>query len=143
MRTRSRHFLPIVAGLALGLVTACEEDPTGPAAGESFTLAPGERATLRPIGTRVRFLRVAEDFRCPLQAECVWAGDGAVLLEIAPPTGDTAEETLHTNESAGPRSVVLDRYELMLLALDPYPQVPGGIDAEDYRVVLVLQERVE
>lgn len=145
MENRPTPLLAILAGLFLtvGLFAACGDEPLGPAAGESFSLVPGERITLEPTGTHVRFLQVASDSRCPLQAYCVWAGDAEVLLEIAPRDGDPVEETLHTDPGTGPQRVVLDRYELVLLDLRPYPEVPGGIATKDYRVVLVLQERAE
>ena len=127
--------------VSLGLVAACDDDPTGPEAGESFTLAPGERVTLEPKGTHVRFLLVEEDSRCPLRAQCVWAGDGAVVFEIAPRDGEAMEYTLHTNE--GPKAVVLGSFELRLLKLNPHPEVPGEIAPEDYRATLVLYEQPE
>jgi hypothetical protein len=131
----------LVSLVSLGLIAACADEPTGPEAGEPFTLAPGKRVTLEPLGTHVRFLRVAEDSRCPLRAQCVWAGDGAVVFEIAPRDGDAMEHTLHTNE--GPKAVVLDSHELTLLQLNPHPEVPGDIVPEDYRATLVLYERLE
>ena len=127
--------------VSLGLLFGCADDPTGPEAGEPFMLVPGERVTLEPMGTDVRFLRVAGDSRCPLRAQCVWAGDAAVVFEIAPRDGDAVEHTLHTNE--GPKAVVLGSYELTLLKLNPYPDVPGDITPEDYRAMLVLYEQPE
>lgn len=127
--------------VSLWLLLGCTGDPTGPEPGEVFTLASGERTTLEPIGTHLRFLRVAEDSRCPLRAQCVWEGDGAVVLEIAPRDGDAVEHTVHTNVE--PKVVVLDRYELTLLELNPYPEVPGEIAPEDYVAILVLVERLE
>ena len=125
------------------MLVACDDDPTGPKPGESFTLEVGERATLDAVHTSVRFLAVAEDSRCPSQAQCVWAGDGAVVLEIAPATGDAAEDTLHTNLGSGPGAVVLAGYELTLLGLDPYPDTPGAIGPDEYTATLALYERLE
>ena len=127
--------------VSLGLVAACDDGPTGPEAGEPFTLAPGERVTLEPTGTHVRFLLVAEDSRCPLRVQCVWAGDGAVVFEVARRDGHSVEHILHTNE--GPKAVVLDSYELTLLKLNPQPEVTGDIAPEEYRATLVLSERLE
>ena len=125
------------------MLVACDDDPTGPKPGESFTLEVGETATLDAVHTTVRFLAVAEDSRCPSQAQCVWAGDGAVVLEIAPAAGDAAEDTLHTNPESGPGAVELVGYELTLLRLDPYPEIPGDIAPNAYRATLALHERLE
>jgi hypothetical protein len=129
-------------GILAGLV-ACDDQPTGPKPGEAFTLVVGESATLEAVGASVRFLAVSTDSRCPSQAQCVWAGDGAVVLEIAPAEGDAAEDTLHTNPESGPRAVVLAGYELTLLELDPYPETPGEIASDEYHVTLSLYERLE
>ncbi len=136
---RGARLLAILVSLAL--LFGCADDPTGLEAGEPFTLVPGERVTLESLGTHVRFLRVAEDSRCPLRAQCVWAGDGAVVFEIAPRDGEAMEYTLHTNE--GPKAVVLGSFELRLLKLNPHPEVPGEIAPEDYRATLVLYEQPE
>lgn len=133
----------LIALFAAAIPVACDDEPTGPEPGESFTLAVGESEILDTVHARVRFLSVSEDSRCPLRAQCVWAGDGAVVLEIAPAGADAAEDTLHTNPESGPISAVLGRYELTLLGLDPYPDTPGEIEPDEYRATLVLQERRE
>ena len=135
--------LSIVVFSVVATLVACDDEPAGPKPGESFTLAVGQRVTVDTIHTSVRFLTVSGDSRCPSQVQCVWAGDGAVVLEIAPADGDAAEHTLHTNPEAGPRAVILGRYELTLLQLDPYPETPGEIQLEDYRATLALYERLD
>jgi len=133
----------LIALCAAVLSVACDDEPAGPKPGESFVLAPGERVTLDAVDSGVRFLMVSADSRCPSQVQCVWAGDGAVVLEIAPADADAAEDTLHTNPESGRRSAVLGRYELTLLELDPYPETPGEIAPADYRATLALYERLE
>jgi hypothetical protein len=135
--------LGLIALGVLAPLVACDDEPTGPKPGESFTLSPGDRVTLAEIQTTVRFLAVSEDSRCPSQAQCVWAGDGAVVLEIAPSLADAAEDTLHTNPESGPGAVVLAGHELTLLALEPYPETPGEIRPDEYRATLALYERLE
>lgn len=138
--------LVLLSCAALGVVAslgACGGEPTAPEPGESFVLSVGDEALLDTIDTSVRFLSVSQDSRCPSRVQCVWAGDGAVVLEIAPMGVETAEDTLHTNEESGPRSVALAGYELTLLQLDPYPEAPDGIPSGDYRATLVLTERPE
>jgi hypothetical protein len=135
--------LSLVAFGIASALAACDDDPAGPSPGESFTLAVGETATLEAVRTSVRFLVVSEDSRCPSRAQCVWAGDGAVVLEIAPLDGDAAEHMLHTNPESGPSAMVLAGYELTLLGLDPYPETPGDIASDKYRATLALYERLE
>ena len=139
-----RTVIAVIVVLCLvGPVVSCDEEPVGPEPGESFTLSVGERIPLDAVSVGLRFIEVTTDSRCPTQVRCMWAGDGAVLLEIAPPLGDVTETTVHTNPESGPRSTALGRYELVLLQLDPYPETPGVIPPEDYRAELVLYERLE
>lgn len=130
----------VALGAAAGLV-ACDGEPAGPKPGDAFTLKLHERATLDAIHTSVRFLEVSEDSRCPSRVQCVWAGNGAVVLEVAPAEADAKEDTLHTNPESGPSGVVLAGYELRLLQLNPYPDTPGDISPIDYRATLALYER--
>jgi len=126
----------------LATLVACDDGPASPKPGESFTLAVGERAALEAVDASVRFLAVSTDSRCPSQVQCVWAGDGAVVLEIAPTGSEAAQDTLHTNPESGPRAAILAGYELTLIQLDPHPETPGGISSDDYRVTLTLSERL-
>jgi hypothetical protein len=127
--------------LSVGIAWGCSSDPTGPEVGEAFALAPGESVTLELDGIGVRFIEVLEDSRCPLRVQCVWAGDAAVVIELAPQAGEATEHTLHTN--MGEKSIVLGQHELSLLELSPYPDEPRSISPEDYRATFVLQERLE
>lgn len=140
MRRSSRVLLAAVPAAALAF--ACAGDPTGPGVGEEFALEPGERVLL-PTEVYVRFLRVPQDSRCPIRAQCVWLGDAEVVLELAAVDGDAAQYILHTNEEAGARAVALGPRELTLLRLDPWPEIPAGVAREEYRAVLVLHERLQ
>lgn len=118
------------------LLAACGS-ATGPEVGEEFELRVGERATLAELRLYVRFIQVTDDSRCPTRAECVWAGDGAVLLEIAPQDGDAYELTLHT--LLDPKVASLGGVELSLVRLDPYPESPGSILPHEYVVTLTTR----
>lgn len=59
--------------------------------GVSFTLAPGQAATIRGTNTRITFKQVREDSRCPVDVTCVW--EGAAKIEIVVSREGTAEET--------------------------------------------------
>jgi hypothetical protein len=99
------------------------------------TLAPGQSAQ---FGTgnvlRVTFRYIEEDSRCPVDVQCVTAGDAAALfrLERGAFTGGT---TLHTNET--PRGIVIDEnFAIRLVDVVPQPRSDRSIRASDYRVVI-------
>lgn len=48
-----------------------------------FQLKHNETALIESEGLSVEFLNVAEDSRCPVGVECIWAGQAVIELEIA------------------------------------------------------------
>lgn len=124
-----------IVGLA-ALLAACNS-AAAPRLGDEFTLRIGQAASIADLGLWMRFNRVVTDSRCPPFAMCVWAGDGAVLLEVAPLNGDSKEDTLHTN--LDPRSIPLGNAELRLVRLEPYPTTTGSIPPGDYVVTLATR----
>jgi len=122
-------------GILLALTAACGQS-TEPTIGNEFQLAFGEAATIPDAAVRLQFTDVVTDSRCPLQAQCVWAGDAAIAIEIAstPSGGDSRTDTLHT--TLDPRSVTFDGYELHLVRVEPYPVTPGTLPPASYRITL-------
>ena len=124
-----------IVGL-LAVLAGCNST-AAPGLGDEFSLRVGESAAITELGLWMRFHRVVDDSRCPTGVVCVWEGDGAVLLEIAPLNGDSKESVLHT--SVEPNSIPLGRAELRLVKLDPYPAAPGSIDPDAYVVTLTTR----
>ena len=84
-----------IIGLA-ALLAACNS--TGaPRLGDEFTLRVGQSAAISELNLWMRFIEVTADSRCPANVTCVWEGDGAVLIEVAPLNGDSKESELHTS----------------------------------------------
>lgn len=119
-----------------GLLAACSS-AAGPRLGDSFTLRVGETASITELGLWMRFIQVVDDSRCPASVTCIWEGDGAVLIEVAPLNGDSKESVLHTN--AGPNSIPLGQAEVRLVKLEPYPATSGSIPAGDYILTLTTR----
>jgi hypothetical protein len=120
------------------LATGCDENsPTGPTVplDERFTLAPGDTAVIADTDTRVQFLRVSGDSRCPGDAVCIQGGDALVHVRVY---GDKApvEYELHTGD-ASQASVTHGGLKIALQELQPYPfgSLPP-IAAGDYRATL-------
>ncbi len=86
---------------------------------------------------RVGFLGVPSDSRCPAIVDCVWTGDAVVVIAVSVGMGPTFPDTLHTN--LDPKLVAVGGYTITLLALTPYPQVPGPIPADQYAARLKIE----
>jgi len=111
-----------------------------PKLNEPFTLEVGQSARFLEPGVTITFAAVPSDSRCPIDAWCIWAGDGEVqlTLHVGPPNGDgpDLDARLHTNlePHSAPWGVY---YDIRLLALDPQPTLdrPTG----SYRATLVVE----
>lgn len=106
------------AGALPLLLAACSTGPAGAsqrsvAAGETFAMAMGEAVAVADRGT-LRYLRVANDSRCPPGRQCVWAGDAEVVFEW---DGGGAQETFSLHTGRGDRSRELGGHRVTLLSL--------------------------
>ena len=105
-----------------------------------ITLRLGEERQAGGSVLRLAFTQVLADSRCPIDAVCVWMGDGVVQLGITAGTGPTFPLELHT--SLEPRSVIWNRVRVTLIALAPTPRASDPTRPEQYAVLLEL-ERTE
>ncbi|MGE0552169.1 MAG: hypothetical protein AB7R55_01940 [Gemmatimonadales bacterium] len=87
-------------------------------------------------GVRIDFGRVESDSRCPSTVTCVWAGNAAVELQVSGAAGGGPSRRLVLNTGLDPKDGEALGLRITLLALTPYPEVPGAIDGEAYRVRL-------
>lgn len=144
MEVRAKWLLLPV--LVMGCTSATEPEFTGafgatPGLGQPFALEVGGWARIDEVNLLVRFVELVSDSRCPSNALilCVWEGDGAVLVEIAPQGGDALLDTLHT--TLDPKLVDLGVVTLELRRLDPYPWDVTPIPAEEYVATFVVESR--
>ncbi len=108
---------------------------------EDFELAIGETARIEPGDLTIKATDISEDSRCPSKVVCVWAGRVTVQLEIDY-LGIQHSVALTIGGSQESDVVIIDDIEIKLLSVLPYPEEPGGIEKEDYIIILMVQETV-
>ena len=130
----------IVLLIATGLVSCrpiISTDGTG-----DFTLELLERdfVFLPDANAQLMFADLLTDSRCPLDVECVTAGEAAILLRIL--RADTITEFVlegHVGpdglERESPVFEIVEGFRFDLLKLDPYPRTDAG-NNEIYRATL-------
>jgi len=105
--------------------------------GASFTLAPGQTATVSGTDTRITFKAVREDSRCPVDVTCVWAGDAKIEIVIDP------------NGAAGPRilsitppnnEVRAGNLRIRFVGLTPVPRQADGNAPRNYLAEFVADQ---
>jgi hypothetical protein len=129
MRSLVSHCITLSALLPLSLA-ACASTALGSEAavadGTDFRMQVGQTVTLAD-NSRLRYLRVVNDSRCPPGVHCVWAGDAIVAFEWSPPGGTAQGFELHTGLE--PRSYAIGGRRLVLKSLER-----GADPAADLRV---------
>ena len=125
--------------LCLFLAPACDEkNPAGPTVriGEQFVLAPGESASIAGTRVRLRFERVANDSRCPIDAICVQAGDAVVVIELTDDNGSSRYEL--TINAVGRKAVSRGNLRIEAVELQPYPISSRPTDPAAYRATFTV-----
>ena len=87
------------------------------------------------------FVGVPQDSRCPTGVQCVWEGDGTVVLAVSTAgTSDTARIELHTSTRFATQAAYKD-LNIRLEKLDPYPHKDMNIRLADYVAALTITRR--
>lgn len=115
--TRFRHGFSIVPALMLCTLASCmatqpdSRSQPGIDDGDAFTLTPGDSVNLANEGL-LTYLELVEDSRCPLDVQCIWAGEARIAFTWQPVGGDRRRLTLTT--TPGHESSMLGNHRLIL-----------------------------
>jgi hypothetical protein len=98
-------------------------------------------------GLKITFLAVRNDSRCPINAQCLWAGDAEVVLWVKAGNQAARKVRIHTNLK--PRTVVIPAelfppgmagipksYVISIARLTPLPNTEKQLLQSDYRLKL-------
>jgi hypothetical protein len=102
------------------------------AVGQEFTLAPGQTASVDGGALTVRFVGVAHDSRCPVNVQCIAAGNAVARLRLS----DGGREVVELNTTVGAKEALHGGYTVHLVALRPEPTAGIRILYSTYRAVL-------
>ncbi len=122
-----------------GLLQLACDGPTRPTVhlDSAFSLQVGETVALQGRATSVRFVEVAGDSRCPIDAVCVTGGDAVVTIGVRPRGSAETRHELHTGDL---KPVRLGALTIALLRLEPDPFSSETIPPEEYRATLRVTE---
>jgi hypothetical protein len=121
--------------------------PTQPAGGRTeqtiqlnteFRLAFGKEAVVDGSTLRIRFDTLLEDSRCPINVQCVWAGNAKIILRLE---GDTREGVKHDtlNVLLEPRAAKYGSFVIRFESLDPAPHSEQKPDLHSYVATLSVK----
>ena len=130
----------IVTGCA-GSETPLSNDPTEATVvsqiGQTFDLKPGQTARVGGDGLLIGFRGVANDSRCAVDVQCVWAGDAEARISATTRGAQWTPLVLHTGVE--PRSAEFQGRRITLVELKPAPRSGARIPNENYVVTLRVE----
>lgn len=123
--------------MILFICTGCD-DTVSAALDEEFDIGINQKAVIDENDIEIIFLKVLEDGRCPIGAQCVWEGNGRVQILVR--VNDSAPEIMELNTSLEPKRAWAGDFGIRLLDLQPYPEVGNKITPEHYRIRLIVEK---
>ena len=113
-----------------------------PGAGAAYTvqLAGGVPQLLAAESLTLTLAKV-DDTRCPLQAQCVWAGQAVLTVNVAQP-GQAAADlalSLDATQPKVPAQAAYRHYTVRLQALEPSVPPVGGVPLSAYRATVRVE----
>ena len=104
--------------------------------GHEFKLKVGEQVVIKEAGLTISFSAVAEDSRCPKGVDCIWAGNGRIVVKVS--KGYRKAATVELNTGVAPKEQRFQDYDIKLVNLDPYPQKNVNVKRSDYTATLIV-----
>jgi hypothetical protein len=123
-----------------GCATTRGAPPVRAALNEEFRIPAGQTAEVEEL--RVRFIRVTEDSRCPINARCIRAGAAKVEVELR--ARNAAAERVILSTPDEPKGATYGPYDVEVLDLQPGREiVPEGsaVPAPRFEVALRVRRR--
>jgi hypothetical protein len=116
--------------------------------GQEFTLPVGQTAVIKSEGLALKFEAVTADSRCPLGAQCIWAGEAKsqINLTFSTPETPSAAAVVVLTEMGGTggnaQTTWTNKNAQYTIShkLTPYPEVGKSINAADYKLVLNISK---
>lgn len=109
-------ILTVIAVLAMTTATFANKP-------EKVTLRHGQQKTAARGDLKIKFISVVEDSRCPVGANCVWAGNAQIQVKITDRQGRSKISVI--NSTTGPLGDQFGGYAINLTSLTPVPTVDG------------------
>jgi hypothetical protein len=84
----------------------------------------------------IKFASLVEDSRCPVDTNCIWAGNAKIQIKIS--SAKNAAKTFELNTNLNPQTVSFAGYEIKLVNLTPQPASNIRINRNGYAATLAV-----
>ena len=104
-----KKFIIITAITLFTAMATLAKDP------ETFSVRIGEQKVTKAGKITVKFIEVLEDSRCPVNVNCVWAGNAKIKISLK--KGRKAAKTCELNSGLGLTTIVFEGYDITFVDL--------------------------
>ncbi len=84
---------------------------------KEFTLSTKQKGFYKTGKITLEFVSVLEDSRCPVDVDCVWAGNAKVQIKLS--KGKMAAQVFELNTNIEPKSITFQGYKIEITNLTP------------------------
>jgi hypothetical protein len=106
---------------------------------EEFTIKIGQQVEVKEANLKITLTSVQEDSRCPVDVDCVWAGNAKLNLEVKRSKKKFVSASLNT--TLNPREIHYKGYTIKLIRLSPERRASVPVDSNDYEATIVVSAR--
>ena len=122
----------IVFMLAVGALSFAEAAP------QTVRVGVNKEKAIGKTKLRIKFIEFIEDSRCPVDVECIWAGNAKIKVRI---TSRGVSRVLTLDTLGSEKATVAHGYTFRLTGLTPVPRSNVRIDPSGY-VATIEAEKV-
>ncbi len=84
----------------------------------------------------IKFASLIEDSRCPVDTNCIDAGNAQIMIKVSKSNG--AAQTFELNTNSAPQGVISAGYKINLVALNPEPATNIRINRNGYTATFTV-----
>lgn len=121
----------VIAGM-LFVVLAAGVVPVFAKQGQSVEVLINKQVTARG-GVKITFVELVEDSRCPVDVDCVWAGNAKIKVRV---TKNGRSKILELNTMGRIAPPEFGGYKFKLMGLTPQPRSNIRINRNGYRAAI-------
>lgn len=126
-------FLGLFLMLAFGWLAQVEAQNS-----QQVTLRVHQQRNVARNGLTIRFDSVLEDSRCPVDVNCVWAGNAKLQIRVGSYRRPTRIFTINTTTQ--PKTIVYAGYEIKVINLNPKMRTNIRINRNGYTATFEIRK---
>jgi len=126
------------------LLVCCtgNDSSTSSSLGVEFSLRPGQQTSINGEDLTIKFKSVSNDSRCPTDAQCIWAGNAEINVDLTKTGNPSSTIQLNTAGSTDlPNEANYLNYTIRITELQPYPKVDSTIAQADYMAKFIVSKQ--